>query len=68
MIWHVSYITCRQVHCEADLGCLECLVSEFEDALSMHEWKDALWAKFFTGAPSRQRQSVEQYKIVNTAH
>jgi hypothetical protein len=44
-----------------------CLVPEFDGALSMQEWKDALWAKFFTGAPARQRQSVEQYKIVKRA-
>ena len=25
-------------------------------------WKDALLARFFTAAPQRQRQSVEQYK------
>ncbi|CDX21117.1 hypothetical protein MPL3356_340188 [Mesorhizobium plurifarium] len=28
------------------------------------EWKDALWDRFYTVAPRRQRQSVEQYKIV----
>ena len=34
---------------------------------SLQEWKDTLWAKFYTGAPARQRQSVEQYKIVKRA-
>ena len=29
--------------------------------------KDALWAKFFMGAPRRQRQSVERYNIVKRA-
>ena len=26
--------------------------------------EDALWDRFYTGAPARQRQSVEQYNIV----
>ena len=34
---------------------------------SSREWRDALWGKFFTAAPQRQRQSVEQYKIVKRA-
>jgi hypothetical protein len=28
------------------------------------DWKDALWAKFSTGAPARQRRCVERYSIV----
>jgi integrase len=28
---------------------------------------EALWDKYFTGAPARQRQCVEQYKIVKRA-
>ena len=36
----------------------------FDGALFSREWKDALWDRFFTAAPQRQRQSVEQYKIV----
>jgi hypothetical protein len=47
---------------DMELELVRCLVPEFDGALSMQEWKDALWAKFFTGAPARQRQSVEQYK------
>ncbi len=41
-----------------------CLVPAIGGALFSQEWRDALWDKFYTGAPGRQRQSVEQYKIV----
>src|SRR5882672_1459485 len=44
-----------------------CLIPGFDGALFSREWKDALWDKFFTAAPQRQRQSVEQYKIVKRA-
>jgi hypothetical protein len=41
-----------------------CLIPAFDGALFSIEWKEALWARFFTAAPQRQRRSVEQYKIV----
>jgi hypothetical protein len=44
-----------------------CLVPGFDGALFGQEWKDALWARYCTAAPARQRQSVEQYKIVKRA-
>jgi dTDP-4-amino-4,6-dideoxygalactose transaminase len=44
-----------------------CLVPAFDGVLFSFEWKDALWDKFFTAAPRRQRRSVEQYKIVKRA-
>ena len=44
-----------------------CLVSGFDGALFSSESKDALWARFYTAAPRRQRRSVEQYKIVKRA-
>jgi hypothetical protein len=44
-----------------------CLVPGFDGAIFDQGWKDALWARFYTGAPARQRQSVEQYKIVKRA-
>jgi len=44
-----------------------CLIPLFNGALFSCEWRDALWARFYTGAPRRQRQSVEQYKIVKRA-
>src|ERR1700691_4723782 len=44
-----------------------CLIPGFDGALFSREWKDALWDRFFTAAPQRQRQSVEQYKIVKRA-
>ena len=37
-----------------------CLVPVFDGALFSQEWKDALWARFFTGAPERQGRSVER--------
>jgi transposase len=30
----------------------------------MDEWKDALWDRFYTGAPVRLRQTVERYNVV----
>lgn len=45
-------------------GILLCLVPAFDGALFSQEWKDALWARFFMGAPARQRRSVERYNIV----
>ncbi|WP_318030276.1 cytochrome c maturation protein CcmE [Rhizobium ruizarguesonis] len=44
-----------------------CLIRAFDGALFSLEWREALWARFYTGAPRRQRQSVEQYKIVKRA-
>ena len=41
-----------------------CLVPGFDGASLSIDSKDALWARFFTGAPRRQRQSVERYNIV----
>jgi hypothetical protein len=41
-----------------------CLLPGFDGALFFLEWKDALWARFFTGAPPRQRRCVERYSIV----
>ena len=46
---------------------LNCLVPEIGGALFSQVWKDALWDRYFTGAPARQRRSVEQYKIVKRA-
>ncbi|MBV8126257.1 MAG: hypothetical protein JO114_01175 [Planctomycetaceae bacterium] len=44
-----------------------CLVPDFDGASSSHDSKEALWDKFYTAAPPRRRQSVEQYKIVKRA-
>lgn len=44
-----------------------CLVPSFDGAFLSHDSKDALWVKFYTAAPPRRRQSVEQYKIVKRA-
>ena len=44
-----------------------CLVPAFDGTLFSAEWKDALWAKYFTEAPARQRRSVERYNIVKRA-
>jgi DNA replication protein DnaC len=38
-----------------------CLIPGFDGAVYSNRWKDALWARFTTGAPQRQRQSVERY-------
>src|SRR3984957_8825501 len=44
-----------------------CLVPSFDGAFLSRDSKDALWAKFYTGAPRRQRRSVERYSIVKRA-
>jgi hypothetical protein len=43
------------------------LIPGFDGAVFSREWKDALWARFTTGAPPRQRRSVERYSIVKRA-
>jgi len=44
-----------------------CLIPDFNGAIFSHEWREELWVRFFTGAPRRQRQSVERYNIVKRA-
>ena len=46
---------------------IECLIPDFDGAVFSMEWKDALWARFSTAAPQRQRRSVERYSIVKRA-
>jgi hypothetical protein len=40
---------------------------EIDGAYFSEREKEALWDKFFTGAPARLRQSVERYSIVKRA-
>jgi hypothetical protein len=35
-----------------------------DGAFMSRDWKEALWARFYTEAPLRQRWSVERYDIV----
>jgi hypothetical protein len=44
-----------------------CLVPAFDGAYFSGAWKGALWDRFYTGAPQRQRRSVERYNIVKRA-
>ncbi len=47
-----------------------CLIPGFDGAVFSQAWRDALWARFFTAAPPRQRRSVgsvERYSIVKRA-
>jgi len=46
---------------------MKCLVPSFDGAFLLSDSKDALWAKFYTGAPRRRRRSVERYSIVKRA-
>ncbi len=39
----------------------------FDGSIFSVEWRQALWARFFTRAPPRQRRSVERYSIVKRA-
>lgn len=38
-----------------------CSIPGFDGAIFSAGWRDALWARFFTGAPRQQRRSVERY-------
>jgi hypothetical protein len=44
-----------------------CLIPGFDGASLSSDSKDALWDRFFMGAPRRQRRSVERYSIVKRA-
>jgi hypothetical protein len=44
-----------------------CLVPAFDGAYFSEREKGALWDRFYTGAPQRQRRSVERYNIVKRA-
>jgi hypothetical protein len=44
-----------------------CLIPVFDGAIFSQAWRDSLWDKFYTGAPARQRWSVERYSIVKRA-
>lgn len=44
-----------------------CLIPGFGGAVFSQAWKDALWARFFTVAPPRQRRSVARSSIVKRA-
>ena len=44
-----------------------CLIPGFDGVLFTAGWKEALWARYSTGAPRRLRQSVERYSIVKQA-
>jgi transposase len=46
---------------------LRCFVPDFDGAFLSSDSKDALWDRFYTGAPRRQRRSVERYNIVKRA-
>ncbi len=41
---------------------LRCLIPTFNGAIFSTDWKDALWAKFYTGAPARQRRASSDTK------
>ncbi len=49
------------------LGLNRCLVPECNGVIYSHLQKDALWDKYCTEAPVRQRRCVEQYKVVKRA-
>ena len=49
------------------LGPIRCLIPGFDGAIFSHEWKEALGGRFYTAAPRRSIQSVEQYRIVKRA-
>ena len=46
----------------------ECLVRSIMAQSSATIDRDELWARYFTGAPARQRRCVERYSIVKERH
>jgi hypothetical protein len=46
---------------------LRCLIPRFDGAVFSSVWRDSLWARFFTGAPARQRRSVARSSMVQRA-
>jgi hypothetical protein len=49
-------LTCCQARRQTPPMLPRCLIPRFDGALFSGEWKDALWDRFFTAAPQRQRQ------------
>jgi hypothetical protein len=49
------------------LAFVNCFVPHFDGAVFSSDSKDALWDRFYTGAPRRRRRSVERYNIVKRA-
>jgi hypothetical protein len=47
----------------SDLRKTECLVPGFDGAVFSPAWRDALWARFFTAVPTRQRRSVARSSL-----
>jgi hypothetical protein len=66
MLGVVKFVGIRR---PADIGwrATSCLIPDFDGAVLSLSWREALWDRFFTGAPQRQRQSVERYSIVKRA-
>jgi hypothetical protein len=50
-----------------DVLCSSCLVPALDGAYFSEREKEALWDRLYTGAPQRQRRSVERYNIVKRA-
>jgi hypothetical protein len=46
---------------------VRCLVPAIDGAYFSRGWKEALWDRFYTGAPRRQRRFVERYNGVKRA-
>src|SRR5271168_362732 len=62
-----QYSSHRQSHRTPIDVWTRCLVPVFDGAYFSDPQKEALWDKFYTGAPQRQRRSVERYNIVKRA-
>jgi hypothetical protein len=50
----------KTLKCSTSLSGSTCLVPVFDGAYFSGAWKEALWDRFYTGAPPRQRRSVER--------
>ena len=52
---------------EGNENVARCIVPAIDGAFLSRGWKEGLWDRFYTGAPPRQRRSVERYSIVKRA-
>ena len=64
--YHIAHLD-DALHIIAKIGVLfRCTVPDYSGTVSTQQ-REELWDKYFTVAPERQRQSVEQSKIVKRA-
>lgn len=64
--WSVFWRISLSIEPDATVSLSEALLFSPEE--SRHElWRDELWNRFFTGAPRRQRQAVEEIQHIQAS-